>query len=144
MLGRLLLGFGLGLALSLPPVSADEAGLSEADRRSIRGVIESQLQAFRRNDAALAFSFAAPGIREKFGTPENFMTMVRTGYPAVYRPREVEFRGLRRPGREPVQEVLFVGPDGAPVLALYAMQRQPDGSWRINGVYMLDAPDEMI
>ena len=39
------------------------------------------------------------------------------------------------------QEVLFVGPDGKPVIAVYTMQQQTDGSWKINGVYLITAPD---
>jgi hypothetical protein len=35
-----------------------------------------------------------------------------------------------------------VGPDGQAVIALYVMERQPDGSWRINGVYLLQVPGE--
>jgi hypothetical protein len=41
-----------------------------------------------------------------------------------------------------LQEILVVGPDGQPVLAEYIMQRQPDGSWRINGVILLAAAGE--
>ena len=28
---------------------------------------------------------------------------------------------------------LLVGPDGVPIMAQYVMERQPDGSWRIDG-----------
>ncbi len=31
----------------------------------------------------------------------------------------------------------FVGPDGVAVIAMYAMERQPDGTWRISGVVLL-------
>jgi hypothetical protein len=41
-----------------------------------------------------------------------------------------------------VQNVLVVGPDGIPVMAIYLMQRQPDGSWRINGVYLIRISDQ--
>jgi len=39
------------------------------------------------------------------------------------------------------QRVLLVGPDGVPVVADYLMQRQPDGSWRINGCILERPPD---
>jgi DNA-binding transcriptional LysR family regulator len=131
------------LALSPVPLAAGEPGVNAADEPAIRAVIESQLRAFRHDDSARAFSFASPGIRRKFANTENFMAMVRSGYPAVYRPQEVEFRGLRAEGGRLLQEVLFVGPDGRPVVAVYEMQRQPDGSWRINGVTLVRAGDEM-
>ena len=61
------------------------------------------------------------------------MAMVRQGYPPVYRPRSVDFRELVTSEGRIVQKVLFVGPDGVPVIAEYFMERQPDGSWRIDG-----------
>ena len=52
-------------------------------------------------------------------------------------------RDLRPEGENLLQEVLFVGPEGQPVLAIYRMERQPDGSWRIAGVVSISAPDSM-
>jgi len=118
-----------------------QEGVSDNDRSAIRRVIENQLAAFQRDDGSEAFSYASPGIQRRFGTPDNFMAMVRNGYAAVYRPQEVEIRELRVQGSTIQQEVLFVGPDGRPVIAVYTMQRQADGSWKINGVYLISAPD---
>lgn len=114
---------------------------SQADRGAIRQVIESQMSAFRQNDAAAAFNFAAPEIQAMFGTPENFIRMVETGYPPVFRPREVDFREIVLRDDLIVQKVLVVGPDGRPVMALYTMELQPDGTWRIAGCALV-AVDE--
>jgi hypothetical protein len=111
----------------------DAAPPGAAEGAAIRAVIAQQLAAFGRDDGAAAFAFASPGIQARFGTPERFMAMVRSGYAPVYRPRETEFRGLAAGPEGPVQQVLFVGPDGRPVLALYTMEREADGSWRIAG-----------
>ena len=55
------------------------------------------------------------------------MAMARRGYPAVYRPRAVQFRDLlAAEGDRLTQRVLVIGPDGVPVVASYRMQRQPD------------------
>ena len=49
------------LTLSLgAPALAQEAELGSQDRDAIRQVIESQLAAFQRDDAAGAFAFASP------------------------------------------------------------------------------------
>ena len=112
---------GLVAAFGAGPARAAES-LGEGDRAAIRQVVEDQLDAFRRDDGAAAFGFASPFIQEKFGTPDNFMTMVRSGYGAVYRPRRVEFREIADdPDLGIVQKVLLVGPDGRPVLAIYQM-----------------------
>ena len=69
------------------------------------------------------------------------MNMVRTGYQPVYRPQSVEFLDLVPGDLGPVQRVHLVGPDGRAVIAHYSMEQQPDGSWRIDGCTLIEAPD---
>ena len=83
--------------------------------------------------AAQAFAYASPAIQSIFKNPDTFMSMVRAGYKPVYRPREVEFRDLVAVEGRWTQRVLVVGPDGVPVVVQYVMEKQPDGSWRIDG-----------
>jgi hypothetical protein len=116
------------------PAGAEESTVAPTDRAAIKGVIERQIAAFAADDAAAAFSFATPFIQNQFGSPERFMRMVREGYQAVYRPRSLSFRETGRVGDTVVQEVDLIGPDGLGARALYFMQRDNDGSWRINGV----------
>ena len=123
-----------GLLLWTPRAEADPAG-------DIRQVIENQLDAFRRDDGTAAFSYASPSIRRKFRSAEIFMQMVQGGYPQVYRPRTVEFEELTLDGDRAVQRLFFIGPDGGGSLALYFMERQPGGSWKIDGVQMQRLPD---
>lgn len=113
------------------------AELAEGDRAAIREVIRRQLEAFRRDDGGAAFAYASPKIQQQFGTAEAFMHMVRHGYPQVYRAREADFRELAMAGDQPTQAVLVVGPDGSTAMALYRMQRQPDGNWRIDGCVLV-------
>lgn len=119
-------------AVAVSPAACADA-LSEEDGLAVRAAIAGQMAAFARDDAEAAFAFAAPGIQAKFGNPSTFIAMVRAAYRPVYRPREVSFRELRLSGPLPVQEVLVVDADGVTFLALYPMQRQPDGTWRIAG-----------
>jgi hypothetical protein len=134
-----------GLLVLLAGVAGPAAGqTSDTDAAAIRQVIEYQMAAFRQDDGAGAYAFASPMIQQKFGNADIFMEMVRTGYPAVYRPREVEFRELKLENGRLLQEVFVIGPDGSPALAIYEMQRQPDGSWRINGCWLTRAPDQSV
>lgn len=120
------------------------AQTSDADQAAIRQVIRSQMAAFQKDDGPTAYGYASPTIQEKFVNPDIFLQMVKTGYPAVYHPREVEFRELKVENGRLLQEVYVVGPDGNPALAIYEMQRQPDGSWRINGCWLTRAPDQGV
>jgi hypothetical protein len=122
------------LLLALAPFLAwAQPYLSGPDAAAVREVIEAQLDAFKRDDAQRAFSYAAPGIRQMFGTAENFVQMVRTSYPVVYRPRTVQFERFEVVDDEVFQPVRLTDAQGQAWLALYAMERQPDGTWRING-----------
>jgi hypothetical protein len=135
---RFLATLGLLLAFGLPVAAQD---ISAADRTAIRDIIQSQVEAFRRDDGEQAFGFASPTIRQMFGTSDVFMDMVRQGYQPVYRPRVFEFREIVTLHGQITQKVHVVGPDGRPVTAFYPMTQLPDGSWRIDGCY-LQAPEE--
>lgn len=121
------------------PVCADgdnELSLTAADRQAIQAIISAQLAAFKRDDGEEAFSYASPTIRKIFGTIANFMEMVRSSYSSVYRSEIVSFSDILDVRGEPVQRVHITGEDGRTMIAAYVMQRQPDGVWKINGVYM--------
>ena len=119
---------------------APASDIGGTDRAAIRRTIEEQIAAFGRDDGPAAFAFASPTIQRQFATPDIFMSMVRNGYAAVYRPRSFAFGDLLRVESTLLQLVEVVGPDGAPVLAVYEMERQSDGSWRIAGcvLYAVD------
>ncbi|HEX3065785.1 MAG TPA: DUF4864 domain-containing protein [Candidatus Polarisedimenticolia bacterium] len=144
-MARCLLTF-LTFVLLLLPVAAraGDPAVSPADTAAIRAVITDQLGAFRRDDGATAYADASPTIQTLFHDADTFMQMVRTGYQSVYRASGVEFRDLGMVGDRLIQQVYMTGPDGIPVLALYQMQKQPDGSWKINGCSIAKAPDQGV
>lgn len=110
-----------------------------AQEDPIRQTIQSQIDAFMADDVARAFSFASPTIQSMFGTPENFGRMVRSGYPAIWRPSRTQYLGMRTEGDRVLQRMLFAGPDGSIAVYDYEMTKGADG-WKINGVYPVDQP----
>ena len=128
---RLLFAAGL---LLLAASAARAERVSGDDAKAVRAVVEAQLSAFAADDAKRAFSYAAPSIREMFGTPDRFMEMVRAGYPVVYRPASVVFLNPERVEGQLLQGVHLTDASGALWLAIYRLERQPDKSWRIAGV----------
>jgi hypothetical protein len=140
--------FLFALALGLPDLAMaggdPPSVLAAPDQQAIRRVIESQLDAFQHDDGAKAFGFASPVLQEKFGDPATFMQMVKQGYTAVYRPKSVAFEKLVETQQGPDQILRLVGPDGLTYAAHYLMQKQPDGSWMINGCYLTRLEDQSV
>jgi hypothetical protein len=111
-----------------------------AQEEPIRNTIQSQIEAFRADDFARAFTFASPTIRGMFGTPENFGAMVKQGYPMVYRPAEVQMMELREVAGSLWQRVHVVDQAGAGWYLDYRMVETAEG-WQIDAVQILPAPD---
>jgi hypothetical protein len=120
------------LAAALALAAAGPSRAQEADA-AIRGVISSQIEAFKADDFDMAFTFASPAIKRLFGNPERFGQMVQSGYPMVWRPAEVRFSGLATREGRTIQSVVVTDRDGALHVLDYEMVEGPDG-WRINGV----------
>lgn len=114
-------------------------GIAPADAAAIRTVIERQIDAFRADDGTRAFALADDSIRTMFGDAATFMAMVRAGYAMIYRPRAWAFGEAGPQDGDVAQIVEFDGLDGSSAAAVYLMRRQPDGSFRIAGVYLLRA-----
>ena len=105
----------------------------EPDTEGIRHVIARQFQAFADDDAEAAFETATPGVRKSMGHPGRFLALVRGTYPMVYRPETYAFLDVELKAREAWQLVRLVDAGGKAWVALFALERQPDGSWRIGG-----------
>ncbi|ACP25352.1 hypothetical protein NGR_c15860 [Sinorhizobium fredii NGR234] len=120
----LVLALGAGRALADPVDTA-------------RSVIRAQIKAFLDDDPETAYSFASPGIREKFPDQLVFFEMVKKSYQHLYRPGNFAFGRSKLVGNEVIQEVLIFGSDGKDWTAIYELVPQPDGSYKINGVVMV-------
>ena len=125
----LLLAFVLGL---FAPARADDVAAAQS-------VIRAQEQAFSRDDAAAAYSHAAPEIRQLFPQADIFMQMVRQGYAPVYRHKSFEFGEARAAGGHIAQRVHIVDDNGEAWEAMYTLELQSDGSLKITGCSLLKA-----
>jgi Domain of unknown function (DUF4864) len=120
------------LSLPSPARAADDVAAAQT-------VIRSQVEALGRDDAATAYSFAAPAIRDMFPQADIFMDMVRRSYAPVYRHKSFEFGEARVSGGQIAQRVHIIDAEGVPWEALYTLEEQPDGSVKIIGCVLLKA-----
>ena len=130
----------LSMCLLIASIGVRAADVSRQDAQAIHAVITEQLDAFTRDDAQHAYSLASPEIRAQFATPAAFIAMVRASYPVVYRRKTVQFENPVVIGGETIQPVRMTDVEGRIWLALYPMQREANGGWRINGCQLARAP----
>jgi hypothetical protein len=107
--------------------------LAENDAQQIQGIVVAQFQAFADDDADRAFQTATPAVQAAIGNPGHFLAMVRGAYPMVYRPGSVHFQKPEVDDGNVLQLVEIRDADGKSWLALFALERQPDDTWRISG-----------
>jgi hypothetical protein len=131
-LAALLPGTPLAAVTDTTPPTA-EAAPTDAEWRAIRTTISEQLAALKAGDGARAFAHAAPAIRAQFGTPADFIAMVRTAYGALIAARYSEFLEGAVIDGSVIQPLRLVAPDNSVRVALYTMQKQADGRWKISG-----------
>jgi len=135
----------LFLVLTSAAAQADDAA-----RNAARATIDRQIEAFRRNDAAGAYAEAAPQIRNLFPSAETFIAMVAKGYAPVLRPRSYRFETMREMSEDEIaqgeitQGLSLQDEAGLDWVALYTLQRQADGQWRITGCQLKKAPGEKV
>ncbi|MGU3359812.1 DUF4864 domain-containing protein [Methylobacterium sp. M6A4_1b] len=112
-----------------------------AARDAAKATVERQIDAFQRDDAATAYAQAAPAIQSMFPSPETFIAMVRQGYAAVYRTRRYSVDRIEEAGDDGLAlGVTLQDADGTDWAALYSLEKQVDGAWRITGCRLVKAP----
>lgn len=105
----------------------------------VQTVVSDQIEAFLAKDHERAFSFAAPSIKKMFVNADRFMMMVKSQYMPVYAPKSFSFAKFEATAADAAQEVNLIGPQGKSWTALYQLQKQNDGFWKINGVILKKA-----
>ena len=109
------------------------------DVASAQAVIRAQEQAFVRGDAAAAYSYASPAIKKLFPQADIFMVMVQNSYAPVWRHKSFEFGEARIEGKWVAQRVHIVDADGEAWEAMYTLEQDADGSFKITGCSLLKA-----
>ena len=122
------------LSLACSPFAARADDVSAA-----QDVIRAQEQAFVHDDASAAYSYAAPAIKQIFPAPDIFMSMVQNGYAPVYRHKSFEFGDSKTEGSSVAQRVHIIDANGEAWEALYTLEQQADGSYKITGCSLLKA-----
>jgi Domain of unknown function (DUF4864) len=120
------------IGLAAPARAGDDVAAAQS-------IIRAQVDAFSRDDAETAYSYAAPAIRSMFPQANIFLGLVKQRYAPVYRHRSFEFGEAKVSDGKIAQRVHIVDADGEVWEALYTLEQQPDGSVKITGCILLKA-----
>jgi len=110
------------------------------EKADIQSTISDQLKAFASDNFIEAFTHASPGIKDIFGTVENFSNMVKKGYPMVWRYNNFEFLNLEETPQGYSQIVRITDQNDKLFLLKYFMKNVA-GIWKISGVSIIEASD---
>jgi Domain of unknown function (DUF4864) len=126
-------GLAVFFALDTSAALAATPPMRASDWKSIKQVIAAQRAALIAGKGEKAFGYATPAIRAQFGEADIFMAMVQVGYPALLTARYTEFlEGAVIDGLI-IQPLRLVDADNSVRVALYTMEKQKNGAWRISG-----------
>ena len=117
----------------LRTADAADPSLAPAEWSSIKRIIGDQLAALRNGDATRAFSYASTGIRDQFDDATTFLLMVQQRYGVLLTARYTEFLDGAVIDGHTIQPLRLVMNDDTVLVALYEMQRDEGGGWRIAG-----------
>ena len=106
------------------------------EKADIQSTISDQLRAFASDNFIEAFTHASPGIKDIFGTVENFSNMVKKGYPMVWRYNNFEFLNLEETPQGYSQIVRITDQNDKLFLLKYFMKNVA-GIWKISGVSIM-------
>ena len=107
--------------------------VASSEWKAIQRVIAQQRAALIAGNDRKAFAYATPAIQAEFGDPTSFMAMVQTGYSALLTARYVEFLEGAVIDGAVIQPPRLIDSDNTVRVALYTMEKQKNGTWRISG-----------
>ncbi len=122
---------------SISAFSAESFWPTAKEWAEIRGVIQSQLDAFQQDDDAAAYALAAPSVKERFPSAEAFSKMVRNRYTPIYNPREVKFLTPSIVQGRIMQGLQFLSEENQLFLAMFTVERQSDKTWKIKACELM-------
>ena len=140
MVRRWMLMVSLLAAVVFPPWMAQGMAdpVAQADVASIQGAILGQLHALSEDDATRAFELSSPSIRSQMGDADNFLRIIKEEYSPIYRHLVVIFSAPELLGDTIIQIVRLTDRENRVWLAIYSMERDTSGSWKIDGCQLLE------
>lgn len=112
--------------------------------REISLVVQSQLDAFSEDDAERAFSLATEATQNLAGTPGEFMRVIKQQFTPIYRHRAALFSKPEIIGKHALQVVQLTDHDNFVWIAIYQVEREGNGAWKVDGCQLFETKEMSI
>lgn len=113
-------------------------GVSNADAMAIQAAVRSQIDALSDNDAVGAFQFTTLDRRTEIGSPDKFLSLIKKHYQPLYQHQLVLYSRPEVVNGETFQAVRLTDRNGHVWLAVFRMEPEPGGLWKIDSCYLLE------
>lgn len=126
----------------LPAASAEEIrqALGESEIAEIRSAVETQIDALTNDDAAKAFDLTTEDTRNRLGSPDNFLKIIKEKYEPVYRHRLALYSSPQVVLGKVYQAVRLTDLESHVWVAIYLMHKDEQGTWKIDGCQLVQTP----
>lgn len=143
---RILVIVGLLLGLAGPNWANGEpiGALTTADSIAIHEVVQAQLDALAKDDAAAAFELATLEKQVLIGSADNFMRLIRERYEPIYRNKVLIFFEPEVVHGIAVQTVRVTDSYSRVWVAIFWMQQDADYKWKIDGCHLLETTNVSV
>lgn len=109
------------------------APLQSSDIKAIQVAVQAQLDAFAQDDGDAAFGLSSTDTRTRFGSPDNFLRVVKKHYTPIYRHVRASFSAPEIVDGAVYQMVDLTDENSRVWIAVYRMERDDAGLWKIDG-----------
>ncbi len=121
-------------------IQAKAAGLGKSEVTAIQSAVQLQIEALVNDDADRAFALTTEDARNRLGSPDNFLKMIKEEYDPVYRHRTALYSSPQIVLGKVYQVVRLTDLDSHVWVAIYLMHKDAQGTWKIDGCRLIQTP----
>lgn len=118
--------------------------VNAADAKSIQAVVQSQLIALANDDADRAFALTTVSTRAIIGNADNFLQMIKEEFAPIYHNRRAIFSPAEIIEGDMLQVVRITDDENHVWVAIYRMERDEDGYWKIDDCRLLETTSTSV
>ncbi len=120
------------------PMQTYAAQLSKKDVAAIQSAVQLQINALANDDAASAFELTTVDTRNRLGTADNFLRLIKEQYDPVYRHQTALFSVPQMVHGKIYQLVRLTDLNSHVWVAIYLMHKDEQGAWKIDGCELVE------